>query len=94
MSYVTTIDLGDIGEHEVIVCFDYRSGWPGSFNEPPEYPEVELTAVLFHSTDLLSLLTPELKDRLEQEAFDDVRDSYQQHLEDQAEQRHFDREAA
>ena len=94
MSFDTTIDLGEIGEQDITVAFDYTRGWPGSFNEPPEPEEVSITSVKFRGIDIKPDLCREKIAELEQEAFEHMASERWQQDEDRAESRYFDKEAA
>ena len=94
MSFDTTIDLGEIGEQDITVAFDYTRGWPGSFNEPPEPEEVSITYVQFRGIDIKPDLCREKITELEQEAFEHMDSVRWQCDEDRAESSYFDKEAA
>ena len=94
MSFDTTIDLGEIGEQDITVAFDYTRGWPGSFNEPPEPEEVSITYVQFRGIDIKPDLCREMITELEQEAFEHMASVRRQCDEDRAERLHDLREAA
>lgn len=92
MSLTTYISA--ICDEEVEVYYDYTPGCSGSFNEPPEYPEVCLNKVIWRGLDILSVLTKEERNEIESECFDDVIGAANQALEDRAERIYWDREAA
>jgi len=94
MSFDTTIDLGEIGEQDITVCFDYTRGLPGSFNEPPKPEEVSITYVQFRGIDIKPDLCREMITELEQEAFEHMASVRWQQDEDRAESSYFDKEAA
>jgi hypothetical protein len=94
MSFTTTLDLGEIGEQEVTVEFDYTAGSRGSFNEPDCRAEVEITAVKWRGLDIRSDLSKDTIDDLEQKAFSDVEAEKEQADEDRAEAHYLERWAA
>ena len=94
MSFDTTIDLGEIGEQDITVCFDYTRGLPGSFNEPPKPEEVSITSVQFRGIEIKPDLCREMITELEQEAFEHMASERWQQDEDRAERLHDLREAA
>lgn len=94
MSFDTYLDMGELGEQDVTVHYDYTPGCKGSWDEPPMYPEAEITKVLWLGVDIQPLLSKECIEQLQQEAFDDVTGGINQALEDAAEARYFEREMA
>lgn len=94
MSFTTYIDMGELGEHEVDVEFDYTPGCSGSHDEPPSFPEVEITKVIWRGMDILSVCSKYVIDQMTDDAFDDINGAAEQAQEDAAEARYFDREAA
>ena len=94
MSFTTHLDMGELGDQQVTVEYDYIPGYSGSLDEPPRYPETEITSVKWLGVEILALLKKLTIERLVEEAFDNVLGVAEQAKEDQEESRNFDREAA
>lgn len=94
MSFDTYLDMGELGDQEVTVEYDYRPGWKGSWNEPPEYEEAEITSVKWFGLEIISRIPKETIKRFVEESFDDVTGDINQALEDAAEARYFERKVA
>lgn len=94
MSFTAYLSAGELGDIEVEVEYDYTPGYRGSWNEPPCYPEAEITSVKWLGVEILKNLPEETVIRLVEDAFNDVTGEANQAMEDRAESRYFEREAA
>lgn len=94
MSFDTTIDMGELGDQEATVEFDYHRGCHGTFDNPPEPEEVEVTEIIWRGMDIRSDLPADVLTRIEGEAFEYMEDERRQAAEDRAEYLRDCREAA
>jgi len=92
--FTTTIDLGEIGEQECAVEFDYQPAERTTRDDPGCPASVEITAVTWRGIDLKGDCCQDLIDLLEQEAFDAIEDQRDSALADRAEYLRDLREAA
>jgi hypothetical protein len=57
-SIVYTLDLGDLGEQDVIVEYSFfGKNRPATWDNPPEYVEVEIEHILFNGVDIYHYLS-------------------------------------
>ena len=83
--FTSTIDLGEIGEQEVSVKFDFFPEEKMTRDDPGCSAEVEITSVIWRGIDIQADCCKELIEQLEQEAFDDIDDQRDTALADRAE---------
>ncbi len=92
--FTSTIDLGEIGEQEVSVKFDFFPEEKMTRDDPGCSAEVEITSVIWRGIDIQADCCKELIEQLEQEAFEHMASVRRQSDEDRAERLHDLREAA
>ena len=92
--FTSTIDLGEIGEQEVSVKFDFFPEEKMTRDDPGCSAEVEITSVIWRGIDIQADCCKELIEQLEQEAFEHMASERWQQDEDRAERLHDLREAA
>lgn len=94
MTFETIIDMGELGDQEVTVEFDFERGCAGSFDEPGYSASVEITKIVWNGADIRPFAAKDLNDRLVQEAFEHIEDIGRQAQEDHAEAMYEMRRAA
>ena len=87
MEFDTTIYMGDLGDQDVLVKFDYTPGYPATHEEPECVEEVEITSVIWRALDIRCDLEGMAIEQLEQEAFESMASDKDQADEDRAERR-------
>ncbi len=70
MTFTSTLDLGEIGEQDVTVEFDYQPAERQTRDDPGCSAEVEITSIIWSGIELKPFVCKDLIDQLEQEAFD------------------------
>jgi hypothetical protein len=92
--FTTTIDLGELGEQECSVEFDFFPAERTTRDDPGCPASVEITAVTWRGIDIKADCCMDLIDQLEVEAFGAIDAQRDSDLADRAEYLHEMREAA
>jgi hypothetical protein len=94
MTFTSTLDLGEIGEQDVTVEFDYQPAERQTRDDPGCSAEVEITSIIWSGIELKPFVCKDLIDQLEQEAFEWMDGERDSALSDRAEYLHYLRKEA
>lgn len=49
---VLLVDCGILGNQELTVYYDWETGSPGGFDEPPTHPDLSVTSVTLYGSEV------------------------------------------